>query len=604
MNVPVEAAGNASDSTNQPEEIIYYLELLSDILQLHSNFLLSALKVRTTISPLVMDESLIRDLRGSTNPVAEDTEAPLSIQEYLLLAPLIALRHSTLDKHSSTEEARILWIACVTFLRRLVAIVGQISTEITSLENLLIQILSWSVEQMEMRLQVEIIDMLNHLMNSTSATSWLKNLPSNSNMSKEFQRNLSQLSLSTERSEKDQKQTTTISPNSNLLDCLLLGLSSPKSQPILDHWVSFLDSCLPLYTGNIFQILLPLTGSISKKIKFVFETVQESFEKQVLRSTVSSEPLQALNVLFNALELIISKGHDQILSDEAKTLSLKTPEQVQGFFGNMVSGVFSADAQAARSAAANNRLTVLLCFKDAVRVAFGVWSWGVDREGLSSLDPTNSASFNYTTVRLQNRTRRVLEHLFAAEPLESLETLVHLRQSTDGNQETVMSLLHTLEASRPKNAMPAIFNAIYSRTNPGALDPSRKSSLTSDLSDLDLTAFLVAYTKSMDDDALDEVWTDCVTFSRDVLANPMPHRQTLPLLLKFVAVLGEKIDNTNFGEQRRMRKDIGVSDFSPSISLTNLVRISSSAYSPQPVRPSHYHFLRTYPHSLLTRSMG
>ena len=86
----------------------------------------------------------------------------------------------------------------------------------------------------------------------------------------------------------------------------------------------------------------------------------------------------------------------------------------------------------------------------------------------------------------------------------------------------------------------------------------------------------------MEDDALDEIWTDCMTFLKDVLGNPLPHRQTLPLLLEFTAILGEKIDNTNFGEQRKMRRDIGVScckKFTLVFSLIDVGPLPSSARS-------------------------
>jgi hypothetical protein len=124
----------------------------------------------------------------------------------------------------------------------------------------------------------------------------------------------------------------------------------------------------------------------------------------------------------------------------------------------------------------------------------------------------------------------------------------------------VFNLLQVLDGSRPKHTIPAIFNAIYSRTNPSALEPSRKSTLTSSLSDTDLVIFLVEYARSLEDDAMDEIWTDCMAFLKDLLANPFPHRQTLPSLLEFAAILGEKVDNTNFGEQRRMRRELGVSE--------------------------------------------
>jgi hypothetical protein len=229
----------------------------------------------------------------------------------------------------------------------------------------------------------------------------------------------------------------------------------------------------------------------------------------------------------------------------------------------MVSGVFTSETPQARSITANNRLTVLLSFQDAVRICFTIWSWG-GRDGTAQ-DADSAASFNYTSLRMRNRARRLLEHLFAAETLECLETVVEVWQKSSRSQTArspvVFNLLHVLDGSRPKHTIPAIFNAIYSRTNPTALDPARKSTLTSSLNDTDLVIFLVEYAKSLDDDAMDEIWTDCMTFLKDLLANPFPHRQTLPSLLEFAAILGEKVDNTNFGEQRRMRRELGVSHF-------------------------------------------
>jgi hypothetical protein len=163
---------------------------------------------------------------------------------------------------------------------------------------------------------------------------------------------------------------------------------------------------------------------------------------------------------------------------------------------------------------------------------------------------------------MRNRARRILEHLFAAEALECLETLAVLWinfPQDDSQAAAVMGLLNVLNGSKPKHTIPAIFNAVYSRTNPSALDPNRMSTLTSDIADTDLVAFLVEYTKSLEDDAMDEIWSDCILFLRDVLTNPLPHRQILPALLEFTAVIGQKVDNTNFGEQRKMRKELAVS---------------------------------------------
>lgn len=160
---------------------------------------------------------------------------------------------------------------------------------------------------------------------------------------------------------------------------------------------------------------------------------------------------------------------------------------------------------------------------------------------------------------MRNRARRLLEHLFTAETLECLETIVDIwnQASSPAEKSEVFKFLAALEASRPRQAVPSLFNSIYSRTNPGALDPSRTSTLTISLEDTDLGLFLVKYIESLDDDAMDEIWQDCIIFIKDILANPFPHRQTLPNLIEFAAILGEKVDNTNFGEQRKMRRELG-----------------------------------------------
>ena len=376
-------------------------------------------------------------------------------------------------------------------------------------------------------------------------------------------RSLPHLPSSTERSDNDNPAAHVPSPlPSALFGCLLLGFSSSKAYPVLDHWVQFLDKCLPFYAGTVFQVIMPLVDCLSRAIISVFGVLQACFKLTPNESGLQ-EPLASLISLLNGLERALARAHDRLVHSEPGTASIKAPEQSQGFFGNMVSGVFPIEINRSQSTSGNNRLTVLLCIKDAVRVCLEIWTWGGFDSNSLSRNPGVSASMNYVSIRLKNRTRRILEHLFTAETLECLETLIEVCQKPDSQpgaaqSGTVLNLLHILDGSKPKNTIPAIFNAMYSRTNPAALEPGRKSSLTSDLTDVGLAAFLVAYVRSLEDDTMDEIWSDCMTFLRDVLANPLPHRQTVPRLLEFTAILGQKVDNTNFGEQRRMRRDLGV----------------------------------------------
>ncbi|KAH7095548.1 Dopey, N-terminal-domain-containing protein [Paraphoma chrysanthemicola] len=366
----------------------------------------------------------------------------------------------------------------------------------------------------------------------------------------------SRLSLALNRDSEDDEPAS-IQPPPQLIDCLKYGFSSPSSRLILDDWVNFLTEVLPLFADTIFQNLLPLVECLCKEITSCFAQLKSTFAVQV--PSPDTSPESTLISLINGLEQILAKAHDRLTIQESKISATKSPEQPQGFFSNVVSGVFSSETQQTRTPTANSRLTVLLCFQDTVRICFAIWSWGGFTQRQDQHDASSAASFGFTSLRMRNRARRILEHLFAAEALECLETLAVLwSKATAGDDQgtAVLGLLNVLNGSKPKHTIPAIFNAVYSRTDPSALEPNRASTLTSDLSDAELVAFLVEYTKSLEDDAMDEIWQDCTLFLRDVLANPLPHRQILPMLLEFTAVIGQKVDNTNFGEQRKMRRDL------------------------------------------------
>ncbi|PHH61555.1 hypothetical protein CDD81_292 [Ophiocordyceps australis] len=344
-----------------------------------------------------------------------------------------------------------------------------------------------------------------------------------------------------------------------LLKCLEAGLSSANSRGVLDGWVGFMGDCLPFYAHGIFQVLIPLVETLCGQIGSTLWGMQQLFEaKTDVVQSEASGPDSTLISLLNGLERVLALAHEQIVAEEARVELIKGPEQPHSLFGSMVSGVFQSDGRQSRSATANDRLTVHLAFQDSMRICYKIWCWGQGEEAKRQ-DLVSLASFHHTSMRMRNRARRLLEQLFAAETLECLETVVDIWKSSGQARERaqIFKFLAALDACRPRQVMPALFNAIYSRTNPGALEAWRKSTMTISLDDVDLVTFLVDYARSLDDDAMDEIWQDCMMFLKDLLGNPFPHRQTLANLLEFAGILGEKVDNTNFGEQRRMRRELG-----------------------------------------------
>ena len=574
---------SARGQPNSRDLCFYYLQLILNLVQCSPSNMWPALEGFCVVDGMGWAERLY-DVWGADYGTV-DSKSSENNAVCLARMTMNFLAHQPGSRNKQNDGDLPLKQMALLLLRQLLE--GPTSSSITELEleiPLLEDLIS-SVELAQYQLQLSLMDVLLVSLRIRLATGDVEPISHPRPVSRDTIRGSSVLSVSTDGYDSKAQQRLPLLPP-RLLHCLMLGLTSRDSRPVLDGWISFLNQCLPLFNEDIFQIMIPLVECFCNTLNSAFKSIQATFGKADSTNTDSLEPTIVL--LLNGLEQSLATAHDRLMTDEVSRTPIKSPgQQPQGFFGNMVSGVFTVESNRSRTLTANNRLTVLLCFKDAVRVCFAIWSWG-DQGMIASLpDNSTSASYKYTVLRLRNRTRRIFEHLFAAEALECLETLVELWQASAKEEGTiraiVLNLLQILDGSTPKNAIPAMFNAIYSRTNPGALDPVRKSTLTSNLTDLSLAGFLVEYTKSLDDDAMDEIWNDCMTFLKDVLANPMPHRQTLPRLLEFTAVLGEKVDNTNFGEQRKLRRDLGVGD-RISVAIKSLIfsRISSYACLPQP----------------------
>ncbi|KIW15580.1 hypothetical protein PV08_05628 [Exophiala spinifera] len=339
-------------------------------------------------------------------------------------------------------------------------------------------------------------------------------------------------------------------PPNELMHILISGISSKKVDSHIDKWITLLRNILPLYTTQyLLANMLKLTACFCQRIKSYFGTIQQLCEKCESSDPVDNDadiavakyPERSINNLLSGLEFILARAHTH-LSDRPTSSD-----------GSINSSIEIAQSRAG----ANNRLTVILCMQDTIKLCGDIWAWRILRHSSGAVVDTKS--FVYLSSRLRTRTRRLLEHLSDAEPQECLETLMGMwvegtRRNTE--QDATMSLMQSLDGARPKFMMPATFNGIYNRTNPSALDLSQRSSLSVDVTALDLMSFLIAYTKALEDDLLEEIWADCTAFLREVLANPMPHRQILLQLLQFVAVVCQKMENTNFGEVSKMRREL------------------------------------------------
>ena len=346
-------------------------------------------------------------------------------------------------------------------------------------------------------------------------------------------------------------------PPAKLLLLLRTGFSTPAARAHIDQWLEFLSNVLPVFSDAIFSGLIPLVECICKELDKAHGELIAASQTSPPPSAISPE--STIMALLEALEMVLARAHRCLEEEQPAEPEPRSTNQSRGLLGNVTSGVFKAEGPPSKTAQANSRLTVILTFQDAIRVSLRLWIWGSHSAEVDSFDKGSSSTTAYNALRVRNRTRHLLEQIFAVEPLESLEVVISKRSlEGDANKAAAsLNLLHVLQGTRPKNVIPAILDALCSRTNPSVLPPDRLSTQSTELSPLEVAVFLSAYLESTEDDAMDEVWPDCMAFLRDVLSNPLPYRQVLPALLLTVLLLAQKLENTNFGEQRKMKKELG-----------------------------------------------
>lgn len=321
----------------------------------------------------------------------------------------------------------------------------------------------------------------------------------------------------------------------NFVDCLIEGLSSHTDIYIVDCWTHLLTDCIPLFGDYILQVLMPLVECLCAQTNNAFNLIKNSSKSMSLAQFFS---------YMKALEKILTAAHRRVSAEDTKSNLVKTSHE-PGFFGQVMSGIFSVESPMARSAAANNRLTVLLCFQDALKVCYNVWVYVEE-----SQDKTGSQ--RHHNSRLLFWTLKAVESLYNMETLETLETFIDIGRTSPH----VIKLCNRLDGPKPKATIPNLFNSVASRVNPMSLNMNERSTMTSDLTDADVFDFLVEYLKSLNADAIEDVWNDSISFLREVQNNHYMYRPLFPDVFRFIAVMAEKGESASFGDQRRVKREL------------------------------------------------
>ncbi|CDK24115.1 unnamed protein product [Kuraishia capsulata CBS 1993] len=385
------------------------------------------------------------------------------------------------------------------------------------------------------------------------------------------------------------------------LDFLLLGISNSKSAIVVDAWMRLLSVSLKLHKSVVFSILPEVTGCICSKIEDLFLRFKETCSTTIVTNgeeLLDGNLYESFSFLMGGLQQLLIISYDYMKeidsSSSAGVGSRLTGES--GFFGTVMQGVFQVEAPSHRDAVLTRKLTVLNAFKSATVMSYRIWLWADQNSKVTGLQPVNSGStlnvfkqvsrmgsftghyklpssskettdgflkfdksLSYTAGKLKFRTKKLLEMLYRLETLESLETLIEAQNNqfcSLGTPYTIFKIIHVLDGGRPQNTLPHLFNSLITRVNPTAIDVGSRSSLNNDLTERMISAFIVQYAESLGNDTIEDIWPQVTQFLKDVQSNSAIFKHLYPDLLRFVCILGLKLGQTRFGEQKRVRREL------------------------------------------------
>lgn len=355
-----------------------------------------------------------------------------------------------------------------------------------------------------------------------------------------------------------------------LVRFLIQGITKAQSSILLESWFHLLTRSLYLFSDSVFSVILTLNDAVINKIEYYFKKISNFEEFTSLEDLESS-----FDILTSGLEDLLSISHSYLLTSKFKSSNEKSSTSSiaeNGFFGNVIQGVFQIESPAIRTTEQNKLYSILLSFQDAVKVAFTIWRWadGKPQRPKDSM-PMSERSLIFLSHKLKFRSKKLLESLMDLERQEVIETLIHIDQTSP----EVIKILHVLDGGRSQVTVPPLLNSITTRAYPLILEEKDRSSLNITISIRDLTKFLLVYVASIDNDTITDVWDYVVLFIRDVVAHPTYFKVILPELLKVIMTLSLKLGASKSGEQRKNKKEL--SDL--FIKTLNISLANRSAYT-------------------------
>ncbi|CAI4058271.1 Dop1p SKDI_04G3650 [Saccharomyces kudriavzevii IFO 1802] len=338
------------------------------------------------------------------------------------------------------------------------------------------------------------------------------------------------------------------------IDYLVTSVSNMKSPLIVTAYVKLLSESIVYFENSIFRMILPLSASLVQCVQRLF-----LLEKR------EGGYYQPVALLLGGLEELLEISHGYLVTDERE--GYFSGSNLKGdFIQSVVSNVFSSDSSNEESRIQGERDVILQSFRQVISCCLDIWYWAHSISGKSNDDSSLDIT-NHNSYKFKFKSKKLLETLFLLEPLEVLENLINIRPDN-----VTVTLVHVLDGNKPAMTIPHLLYGVITRYNRTASvkfsnrDGSSRTSATKltkgepsmlkKLSGESIIAFLFNYIDSVENSAVEEFYGDFLLFFREVATNYNLYSDVSLSILKLVALISEKVSKTQFGEQKRVRREI------------------------------------------------
>lgn len=335
------------------------------------------------------------------------------------------------------------------------------------------------------------------------------------------------------------------------VDYLVTSVSTMEGPLIVTSYIKLLSESMIYFENAMFRMILPLSASMV-----------QCLQRLLIKEKESGGYYQSISLLLNGLQELLEVSHGFLVADE-KDGYFSSNGSKGDFLQSMVSNVFSTDSSVNDTKIQGERDVVLQSFNQVVNCCFEIWSWA---HGLAVNIESTADQTNHNSYKFKFTAKRIMEKLFSLEPQEVMEDLVAIPSNN------TLSLIHVLDGNRPALTIPYLFLGVIHRQNRtasvklsihGNMNNSgnsksgrMESSLINRLDSQALMRFLIAYTTSVENAAIEDFYVDFSFFFKEVSINYNLYEPISKSVLRFIAIVAQKVSKSKFGEQKRIRREL------------------------------------------------